>query len=1340
MRVFRWVVGIWLVFAGSVPWLTVPPRAEAQAPPPVVGLGAFVAPDRPLAIDFSALAGELWLLSDDEVIEQLRDWALLSAVAQVVPKPPRANPQLAELLLSLPPTLRRPALNGLREAPYGPGRLAVLGTDQCLVLTPAVAAAGGGRGLRFDAAVACRLIDAHRLLDGRTPATVRLVTYTAEPDRRHPRLLITFLGTVSGAEFDTPAYGYVRMRVTSAEQLDSFLARIDDLLEVRYTDDGQIELSGRKYAPTLFQRSPRRIDRADLRTIRNAGAGALTRPANERWARSDLAFSLDPWIDAQPLSEALRRLIDSGTGNLQASDPLRARLEDVTGKLGRSRPFMVPDSADGDETGLFALLDALRPAALDSRGRATLTGPTALLEALDDLVDRERFQAPRYEGGIGGTEVGMTLYYTDLIAKLYAMGAIEQLGGGIESLKLPGGEHPLLRPVPEIQLAAFQMPEVRRLSYSRLWWGPRTAGFLQEEGGRVRFDPVAVTLSVRSRAMETDEEVGGNILHTTFATGWNRRFLAIADISPEFHRLNQLMKWSFVFKAAADRGATAWDFLDAGPNPDHTLRFDSWYARALGTGRIADQVRLPLAHARPDAPSESLEIIRSRPYKSGGIESPWIATLVGGVDGVSSLLVRTRTAARRVPLPGGLPADIEVSEGRYAEWLQGVPVPVRGGGTIARELDGRQVAVSGPSQARLRAPGVEVPTAGGNRGPVLRTRIEFTPQAGSLVLDGTLESGNSVEALGRLAIRPANADRIVRLEWEAKGLDQDLAILGRVAEGRTLEPPLAADLRYDRDGQRLFFPPRDAAGRWLEVTMGTDPNLPGIKYARVGRRDWLLASHHEKAALEGIDFIAAPGARYLRVQLDGTTSTAWLVPREALRWSLVVDGEPGELAYAGGDELFASGRRAGEFLRRVGAADRERLRTAMKNESEQGLAHRRVYLEGGKTLVRERGRSELRLEAPPTDAALAERGIKRLSFVARDERFDLEVETADADEVERLITARLDEMLPYASRLTRVTPEALESWAYKLEGLSRPQLKVESAGSEFTLTDPESGERFVLSALAKRVNLQQPLPALFDVLRTQGRFLDISAIPPNELPVLTEHLVRLRVPRLYTTKSRGWEARMKKAHTWRLFTVDVESRSLNKVRKYGALAREILEKKRLVEGPGFRVEFIIGHADEGRSYDAMIKRRAAAGEFRDRHLIFAICNESPSDLMKANEIALEHGAASTINATGLVDIPAAALVASWAHAHPERLAGVTTAEFLERAYEETLREFERCLDAPVPTGAIRDFFGEKELQLFLKANRELDHEAINRTLRSLKSNGKGYIQILQRFDAAPILG
>ncbi|MUG96090.1 hypothetical protein F7734_28610 [Scytonema sp. UIC 10036] len=156
-----------------------------------------------------------------------------------------------------------------------------------------------------------------------------------------------------------------------------------------------------------------------------------------------------------------------------------------------------------------------------------------------DSPDTQSFQAARYDGDLKGTEVGMVLFYTDLLAKLWALNYLDST---------PKPEIiPDFYPLTKIKISSIYKQELEELPHTRLWFGPQDRGFQEANGGNnLLFARNATRIYAKSSKKSKGVETTAAANTDAFLSWWNDHYEEVARYEPQYQRLNQIMKWSLI--------------------------------------------------------------------------------------------------------------------------------------------------------------------------------------------------------------------------------------------------------------------------------------------------------------------------------------------------------------------------------------------------------------------------------------------------------------------------------------------------------------------------------------------------------------------------------------------------------------------------------------------------------------------------------------------------------------------------------------------------------------------------------------------------------------------------
>jgi len=224
------------------------------------------------------------------------------------------------------------------------------------------------------------------------------------------------------------------------------------------------------------------------------------------------------------------------------------------------------------------------------------------------------YQYARYDGGLQGTAAGMTYFYTDILAKGY----FYELGQG-NPYGIVRGFSPR--------------------SHAQVPWGHCT---LEDDEGRIWFGlreeavglfPNQVNLgSVATRVfvLMRDPALGEHEIEPSYKFGqgiwwWDRHYMDMADYEPQYHRLDQLMRWGAAIAWLVEQDAALLPVSSVIPSDDWL--FGDW---TRANPQLTWQFDVPFVDA-PGQTTETLLRLFSQPFEQCG--SSWVAS--GGISNPS---------------------------------------------------------------------------------------------------------------------------------------------------------------------------------------------------------------------------------------------------------------------------------------------------------------------------------------------------------------------------------------------------------------------------------------------------------------------------------------------------------------------------------------------------------------------------------------------------------------------------------------------------------------------------------------------------------------------------------
>ena len=235
---------------------------------------------------------------------------------------------------------------------------------------------------------------------------------------------------------------------------------------------------------------------------------------------------------------------------------------------------------------------------------------------LDKLHQDNSYQKGRYDGSLQGTKVGMTLFYTDLIMKLLA---IDYRGTAPEK-DIFGFKSIVNR---KIGFTFYE--ELKKLPNTRFWLEKLSTGY-DTKSNHLYFDHCITRISNRSSSnLNTKKEYQANFESFLFADWWSKNFSRVADYDQEYHRLNQIMKWSLIVHWMQEK--ECFSFLEE-ESVTRDFNFENWYS--------AQDLRVDIPIPFKDREklgekTECIKLISSRSFSSYK-NINFYKSLIGGVQ------------------------------------------------------------------------------------------------------------------------------------------------------------------------------------------------------------------------------------------------------------------------------------------------------------------------------------------------------------------------------------------------------------------------------------------------------------------------------------------------------------------------------------------------------------------------------------------------------------------------------------------------------------------------------------------------------------------------------------
>jgi hypothetical protein len=585
-------------------------------------------------VDFDWANTSLQRFTSRERRDQALDWILLSVLSQSG----LSTPEIDQATFDMPPA-RVGYLQPIASFEYGLTRSRSLSRGRVIALVPA--ADSPSRALDL-----AQIADEQRKNTGNIPKTLMVFEYHLDPDANGARF--KRLDDVDGASLFTEAAGYHHARVSNEQDFIDFLKTTDDLTYVSM-NEGYLTLGGRHLGKLS-------------KPITEDDVAALWQSAKElKEARAEVAAFKSKWESMTYRTESEKARLDAEYdaeyAKLSQRLPPERRVEgsgfslDPTFDYSKLQVLFFGHEAEilaiggGTPSDMKKVQAGLRKRSSDAmyeyleqvRTRPEGGGERAA-DKLRDMIEPYRFQAARYDGALQGTQVGMTLFYTDLLAKLKAIEYWK--GEPVEDF----------RPLTKVRLSPIYEEEIKRFSNTRLWFGTQDRGF-QNAGDEVFIGRTATRIYAASASEFTPgKESEPNAESAQFLGWWNNHYDDVARLEPEYERLNQIMKWSLALALLEQKNNESQLGFLGDYKVDHTNWFPNWIQRNPQL-KYTDWDNVGFFKSVPEGiRTESLPLLVSRDFYSFGT----MHSLKGGVS-----LAKDDLFVERAALPRNIASNEE---------------------------------------------------------------------------------------------------------------------------------------------------------------------------------------------------------------------------------------------------------------------------------------------------------------------------------------------------------------------------------------------------------------------------------------------------------------------------------------------------------------------------------------------------------------------------------------------------------------------------------------------------------------------------------------------------------
>ena len=533
--------------------------------------------NQPRFIDFQVDQESLKGLTERQQKNQFRDWLLFTIAYSNGFSTSEINPSFDRL-----PTFRYGYGKPLSELQYGDTRSLHLGDGRVVALLPK----NSSKQERLENLA--QIADRHRQDLGKVPTSLVVFEYDLNLERKFAR--VTRREVLDPKDFFTNGnYGYNEAQIKSLDDLRNFINQVD-YITLAQVKDSTLTLGGRK----LNSRKSPPIRLEDIATIWKSHK-TIQSPGS--------SFSLEPSYDYRSLEKFLTKTEPSLRSLTSGNAPAITQRDIERAKVSLAQNNEIPYLALANK-----LAQSKNPAAAEQ-------GKTALAQAI-----RNRFQVARYDAKLKGTEVGMLLFYTDLLAKLWA---IDYLNNS------PERDITDFQPPKIVNVSSTDARAIKSLSSIRIGFGVQDQGFQVAKRDKSLFlEPNATQMYAAAYdPLQPSASKTTTAKADAFLRWWNESYEEVlVQNEPQYERLDEIIKWGLLISWLQEtKQSEVFNFLNTVPvSRNHW--FPNW-ARAN-----SKQLKFPIGNqvnfyqrGYKGTKTEAMPILASQVSKSKGKETTFVS-------------------------------------------------------------------------------------------------------------------------------------------------------------------------------------------------------------------------------------------------------------------------------------------------------------------------------------------------------------------------------------------------------------------------------------------------------------------------------------------------------------------------------------------------------------------------------------------------------------------------------------------------------------------------------------------------------------------------------------------
>ena len=546
--------------------------------------------------------------------EQIADWTLY-AIASVIKT---TDNSFFENTSKIEP-LRSGEFSESQNFYYGNGRFIKIENNEMAAIIP--------QDKNTNSEILETLADDFRTVYNKIPDNIYIFEYSGDTELN--KYYFYFSGKKKGIELFTEKYNYFESRVNSLDDLKYLISKINDItflswgkkhlvLGGRFFDKKNSGLNINEIADIykaynifdteLMEKYNDRIEKLYELNLKSNKAlrkmifgkkitkEKIIEKIKKQFTISDFStqisntgFSLDPDFDYNGFAKDLMNIIDNIGNYPDFPDEILKKNADELKKLA-------------ELTGAKKTSAPLIDFKINLQKQIKEIESSVLNDFISEIELKNMFQSARYDGKKQGTVSGMILFYTDLIAKLWAINY---------NNSFPYGISPDFLPMPDLKISKIYWDELEKLRSTRLWFGVRDSAYAAD-GNCLYFSNIATRVyAASSDPLYPGKESAPNRQSGRFLGWWDRHYPMIADFEPYYYKLNQIMKWSIICLMLNEQKNDVLQFINLFPN-ENFHNFKKWYEN---NNEIVCRKKINfLDEKKFNKKTECLPLLKSRNY------------------------------------------------------------------------------------------------------------------------------------------------------------------------------------------------------------------------------------------------------------------------------------------------------------------------------------------------------------------------------------------------------------------------------------------------------------------------------------------------------------------------------------------------------------------------------------------------------------------------------------------------------------------------------------------------------------------------------------------------------